>query len=175
MSLALITFLWIVHTLGAALGAGSIAFAEVFYAKATADGKVDEREREYLRTTFFALRFGMTTVLLSGIVLILVEYAAPELPQGVLFTPIWFQNTLALAAIASGWGLSRSRIPWWLGSAAAFSAWWMMLVIDAWRTIPFNYFTLIILYVIFVFVTAGAFSYLRIFLESREHERKNAR
>src|SRR3989344_1337539 len=160
----LVIFFAAFHTLGAALGVGGITFAEILYVKATRDGRVDAREREYVRATFFALRWGMTVVLLAGVALGLLEYKSPGASQGVLFAPLWFQNTLALVIIAAGYALAKGRIPWWFGSSAALVGWWFMLTIDAWRTIPFSYLSLVIAYIVLVFLPGAVLSYLRFLL-----------
>jgi len=161
----LIIFFTVLHTLGAALGALGVTFAEILYLKATRDGRVDAREREYIRTTFFALRWGLTLVLLSGVVLGIIEYQNPNAAQGVLFAPLWFQNTLALIIIATGYALAKNRIPWWLGSSALLTSWWFTLVIDAWRSVPFSYLSLVISFIVLTFIAAGALSYVRLLAE----------
>lgn len=164
---AIATLLIALHTLGAALGAGGVLFAEVFYTKATADGRIDKRERAYFETTYWSLRWGMTTVLLTGIALIYIQYFLPDSPQAVLYAPLWIQNTLALFITVSAWALSRGMIPWWVGSALAFAGWWMMLILDAFQHFSFSYFTLLVVYVIAVFASAVFWGYARVLAHHR--------
>ena len=170
------TLLIALHTLGAALGAGGVTYAEVFYTKAVADGKIDRRERDYFETTYWALRWGMLTVLLSGIALIVVQYFLPDSPDAVLYAPLWMQNTLALVVTISAWALSRDLLPWWLGSALAFSGWWMLLILDAFRAVSVPYLTLLFAYVLAVFIAAAGWGYARVLLRKdvAPGERKSA-
>lgn len=168
----LISIAAFVHVLGAAIGAAGITFGEIFYLKATADGRVDARERDYLHTTFFALKWGLMLTLISGITLGILEYAYSGAENHVLSAPWWFVNTLAFVIIFAGWGMAREKISWWLGSSLAFSGWWMVLMLDAWQiTAPeasFSYMALIFAYVVFTAVTALALSYARFFMNSRK-------
>lgn len=156
------TLLITVHTIGAALGAGGATYAEVFYTKAIADGVIDTRERDYFARSYWALRYGMTTVLLSGIALIVVQYFLPDSPEAVLYAPLWMQNTLALLITLCAWALSRGDIAWWLGSSIVFSGWWMILVLDAFQGFSFSYLLLLFVYVIAIFLTAAFWGYARI-------------
>ncbi len=169
--ITLINIAAFVHVLGAAIGAAGITFGEIFYLKATADGRVDARERDYLHTTFFALRWGLLVILLSGIVLGTLEYAYVGAENHVISAPWWFINTLAFVIIFAGWGLMKGKVSWWIGSSLAFSAWWMVLMLDAWQiTSPeasFSYVALVFAYVVFALITAGALSYARFFMGFR--------
>lgn len=161
-----------VHVLGAAIGAAGITFGEIFYLKATADGRIDARERDYLHTTFFALKWGLLLTLVSGIILGMLEYAYSGAESHVLSAPWWFINTLAFVIIFSGWAMMNEKISWWLGSSLAFSGWWMLLMLDAWQiTSPemsFSYVALVFAYVVFAAVTAGVLSYARFFMDFRK-------
>lgn len=165
-----------VHVLGAAIGAAGITFGEVFYLKATADGRVDARERDYMHTTFFALKWGLMLILVSGIALGILEYAYVGAENHVLAAPWWFINTLAFVIIFAGWGMAREKISWALGSALAFSGWWMVFMLDAWQiTSPetsFSYMALVFTYVVFAAVTAAVLSYARFFMSYKQPKGK---
>ncbi len=155
------------HLLGAALGAGGVLFAEIFYTKAIADGRITEKEREYFATTYWSLRWGMTTVLLSGIALIVVQYLLPNSPEAVLYAPLWMQNTLILIITAVGWMLSRDLVSWWVGSSMVFAGWWMILVLDAFQTFSFPYLLLLSAYAVAIFVSAAFWGYARVLARDR--------
>ncbi len=163
-----IQILAFVHVLGAAIGVAGITFAEIFYLKATADGRVDARERDYLHTTFFALKWGLLVVLLAGIALGVLSYAFPLVPVQVLSAPWWFMNTLAFSIIFAGWSMMRGAVSWWLSSSLAFSGWWMLFMLDAWQVAApgatFSYLSLVFAYVVFAAVVAGVLSYARFFV-----------
>lgn len=148
-------------SLGAALGAVGITMGELFYARALADGKLENYEREYIRATFWSLRWGMTLVLFASVATILAEYLALSTPQHVLTASFWLTITAALVIILAGWGLSRRKIPWWLGSAAGFSGWWTIFALSTWRDLPYSYGTLAFAYLIGTGIVAGIFAVIR--------------
>ena len=156
------------HTLGAGIGACGITFAELMYLKAAADGTIDDRERAYIRTAFWALRTGLVAVLLSGIALTLVQYQYPALPQAVLAPALWMQNTLAFVVILAGWALASKRLPWLAATALSFSAWWMIFALDAWRAQTLGYAALALLYTVAAFAAAGLLAYLRMLAGEKE-------
>jgi hypothetical protein len=156
------------HTIGAALGAGGALYAELFYTKAIADGRIDTHERAWFSTTYFGLAWGMLIVLLSGLALIIVQYFLPDSPQAVLYAPLWMQNTLALVVTFAAWLMSRRSLPWWLGSSLVFAGWWMMLALDAWQGVSVPYLTLLFIYVLAVFGSGFFWSYMRTVLHKKK-------
>jgi len=165
--------LQMIHTLGAALGAAGVTFAELYYTRAVVDGKIDTCEKTHIHRTLWALQWGVCTVVLSGIALIVVEYYIPDVSQIVLTAPFWMTHTLTVVVITLGFLISRSLIPWWFGSAAAFSAWWMMLAIDGWRDMPLNYLSLVIAYVLLTVGVIAVFHYVRSVLIEREERSRS--
>lgn len=157
-----------IQALGAALGVAGVTFAELFYTRAVVDGKINTCEKKHIEHTLWALRWGVIVVVLAGIALIMVEYYIPNAVQSVLTSSFWMTQTLTVVVLIFGILISRSLVPWWLGSAAAFTAWWMMLALHAWRTIPLSYLALILAYIILTLLIAGLFVYLRTFLLDRE-------
>jgi hypothetical protein len=170
---AVATLLTALHFIGAVLGAGGVTYAEVAHAKAIADGKVERREYEYFAKAFWALRWGMTTVLLSGLALLYVQYFLPDSPDAVLYSPLWMQNTLVLAIIVAGAFMARRAVPWWLGSSLAFAGWWMMLILDLFALFTGSYLMLLFIYAFAVFVSAAFWGYVQSYLHERAkmHER----
>jgi hypothetical protein len=171
MLIALASLLIGLHLLGVTIGVAGITFAEIFYLKATADGRIDAREKEYIRSTFWALKWGMFIVLISGSLLILVEYQLPFMNQAVLFAPLWVQETLCLVIITSGWALVKKKVSWFVGTALAFSAWWMILILDAWHNVPLGYSSLIILYALFASLSAIILGYVRVVCNKELHHK----
>lgn len=160
--------LLMIHALGAALGAAGVTFAELFYTQAVVDGKIDSCEKKHIEHTLWALQWGVSIMVLAGIGLIIVEYFLPYSEQTVLTAPFWMIHTLTVVVIVFGFLISRNLVPWWLGSAAAFSAWWTMLALHAWRTIPLGYLALWLAYVLVTAAAICIFPYIRSFLIDRE-------
>jgi hypothetical protein len=158
---SLIPALSLLHFLGAALGALGITLAEIRYLKATADGRIDEREHAHIRHTYWAMKWGLSLALVCGFLLTVAQYQLPANAQAVMHAALWFQDALALVVIFSGWALAARRLPWWLATALAFSAWWMMLFLHGWQTMPLSFATLSFLYVIFAGAAAIVLGYLR--------------
>jgi hypothetical protein len=167
---AALPVLALVHTLGAALGAAGVTFAEILYLKASADGRIDRRERDYVRAAFWALKWGMGVVLLSSIALIFAQYAAGG-AQLVLMPAFWASLTLALVILLCGYELSKKRIPWAVATGFGFAAWWAILAIDAWRGIPLGYGPILFSYLVFAFISMGAWGYARLFVTRSIHPR----
>jgi hypothetical protein len=167
LAAALIPFAAVLHVIGAMIGAGTTTFAELFYTKAASDGIIDHHERKYLRRVYHGLRIGMTTVLLSGFALIVLEYLVPNAPQQVLFAPFWAIQTLTLIVLVLGELLSRREVPWWFASAALLAGWWMILLLDVNFFSSVSYLTLLMLYVIVSFVLGALLSYLRLLLRKK--------
>jgi hypothetical protein len=169
MTSELLSFFLELHTLGAIICAGYVAFAEFFYTKAASDGIIDHHERKYLRHLFSGLRFGMSIVLVSSIALIVLEYLLPDSPQDVLSAPFWALQTLTLLVLFFAWLLSRKNAEWWFVSAAILTGWWMMLLIDLGYLQQFQltYFMYLLLYFVVSLVLSGVLSYIRILLTPR--------
>lgn len=137
------------HGFGAALGAGGALFAEIFYAKATADGHLDRRERDWFRSTFFALKWGMGTVLVTGLLLIFVQYFLPDSPERVLHPALWAQNALAVIVLGFAYALSRKRVTWHIGAASIFAGWWMIFALDTWQGDTYPFLVLMVVFAAF--------------------------
>ena len=158
---SLIPLLSGLHLIGTALGCGGITFAEIFYLKAAKDGRIDAAERDHIRSTYWAMKWGLSIALVAGLLLTVVQYQLQASDQAVMYAALWMQDTLAVIIIISGWALAARAFPWWLATALAFSAWWTMLLLHAWQTLPLNYLSLVFMYLLFVVATAIIFGYLR--------------
>lgn len=149
------------HTLGAGLGACAVLYAEWEYLQGHLGNRLSVGERRHLYATFFALRWGLSIVLLSALALIGIEYLAPVAPSVVVFAPFWASNTLALIIILSGTLLSRKRIPFPLGGGAALTAWWYMLLLSFIDTTSLSYGTIMMSYVYTTALIAFLLAFLR--------------
>ena len=156
------------HSLGALIGVGYATYAEFFYTKAAADGIIDHHERKYLRHIYRGLTYGMTSVLLSGIALIVLEYLVPDASQDVLAAPFWALQTLTIFVLLQAHRLSQKSIPWWFASATILAGWWMILFIDLGYLNQFGYVTILLEYVLAVFLAAGILGYLRVLMKPKK-------
>jgi hypothetical protein len=157
----LIEAVFLLHLIGAMIGAASVTYAEFFYTLAAADGIIDHHERKYLRHIYHGLTYGMVLVVLSGIALIVLEYLVPNAPQDVLAAPFWMIETLTLLVILFAEGLTHKKIGWWLASAAILTGWWMILLLDLGLLNSFGYLKLLVAYVLATFVVAGILGLIR--------------
>lgn len=166
----LLAVLSVIHTLGAAIGAAGITFAEITYLKATADGRIDSRERNYIRTTFWALKWGMATVLVSSVAIIFLQYQDATATQTVMTPAFWTQLTLTLVVLLAGYELAKKRVPWLVATSFGFAAWWMILVLDAWHGVSGGYLAFVFFYLLFAFVSLGVWGYLRMVLTKHPNQ-----
>lgn len=153
------TFLIIGHIVGTVLGAGGSTFAEIFHRKLSRDGVVDETEKSFLRTTYAAMRVGMILLVLSGFgLLLLLRFEGVE--EHIYSPRLWAKLIITLIIIANALLLHLRRIPLWLGSAVSLTSWYAALVIGAWR-FRADFFFIMLVYVIAVFVVAAALKLIR--------------
>lgn len=159
--------LYILATLqatGALIGAGGAVWAELYYFKAMQDGHIDAAEKAHLRVIAHTLRVGMMLLLLSSIGLVLAAFVASEPIQPALSAPYWIQMTLALLIIVLAWALARNRISFWLGSAAGFTAWWFIALLDLGRMQELSFGMALASYVVATVIIAGILSYVRMLM-----------
>jgi hypothetical protein len=124
--LALVTFLMFCQALGATVGAVSVVWGEFAYVRAMRDGKVNHAERVHLQALGHGLRWGMSLLLLASLALVVVAFLLHAADQPALSASYWILIALALLVTTVSWALSRGRISFALGSAAAFTGWWFL-------------------------------------------------
>lgn len=136
---ALISFTIFCQTLGALVGAFATVWGEFAYIRAIRDGKIDHAERAHLRAIAHGLRFGMTLLLISSLALVVIAYVLHNEVQPALTASYWVLLVLALLIVYVSWALSRKRISFALGSAIAFTAWWLLayLILGWLPALPF--------------------------------------
>ena len=136
---ALISFTIFCQTLGALVGAFATVWGEFAYIQAIRDGKIDHAERAHLRAIAHGLRFGMTLLLISSFALVVIAYVLHNEVQPALTESYWVLLVLALLIVYVSWALSRKRISFALGSAIAFTAWWLLayLILGWLPALPF--------------------------------------
>ncbi len=153
-----VPFLAFCQALGALVGAGAAVGSEFAYVRAMRDGKLDAAERAHLAGLARGLRFGMTLLLLASLGLVVAAYALGAAPQPALTPGYWMLITLALLVIGLSWALSRRRVSFALGSAAAFTAWWFLAYLVLGQLPALSFGALVALYVV---ATAVLYAVLR--------------
>ena len=68
----------------------------------------------------------MMLALLASLGLVILAYLRHAMLQPALTSGYWIFVALALGVIYLSWAISRRRISFVLGSAAAFTAWWFL-------------------------------------------------
>lgn len=157
----LFTLFAMIQAAGAVVGAGGSVFAEVFYFEAIRDGRIDEGERAHLRTVAEALRWGMILLLVGSIGLVILNFAYITPVQPALTSAYWLQMFLAFVVIAFSALLSRGRVSFTLGSAAVFTAWWLITFLAFGQLTSLSFGEGIAFFVVALAIIAALLSYMR--------------
>lgn len=120
--------LLILQAFGAVAGTVAAMWSEMAYLRAMRDGRIDAAEDEHLLGIATGLRYGMTLVLLSSIVLIFIAYQSGSELQPALSPNFWTFIILSLVIVLVSWALSRHTIAFPLGSAIVFTGWWFLML-----------------------------------------------
>jgi hypothetical protein len=146
-------FLKITHFIGVALGVGGATFAEIFYLKAKRDGVIEPLEADYMKTAVFVLRLGLFILVVSGFGFFLV-YRFTLAGALILDPQLWAKLTIVLVLIFNAFLTAAQKAPMWLASAISFTSWYAALIIGAWSSLEASYSSVIIVYIIAIFVVA---------------------
>ncbi|MDD2657281.1 MAG: hypothetical protein PHD04_01290 [Candidatus Pacebacteria bacterium] len=122
----LVSLLIFSQALGALVGVACAVWGELAYVRAMRDGRIDHAERVHMQAIGHGLRFGMSLLLIASLALVIVAYMIHAAEQPALSASYWILIALALLVTTVSWALSRSRISFALGSAAAFTGWWFL-------------------------------------------------
>lgn len=158
----LILLLFFCQALGAVVGVSTAVWGELAYIHAMRDGRVDTAERAHLRVIAHGLRFGMTLLLLSSFALVVIAFALHESPQPALLASYWIFSALTLLIIGISWALSRRNISFALGSAAAFTAWWMLAYLTLGQLPVLSFGAAAALYVVLTVAIYAVLSLIRL-------------
>jgi len=156
----LVAFLVFCQALGAFIGAFVSVWSEIVYVRAMRDGHVDAAERMHLSMLARGLRFGMLLLLLASFGLIIVDYQLRLAFQPALSSSYWISVMLALLIIGSSWALSRRRISFAFGSAAAFAAWWLLVYLT-FGFLPLSFGAAAALYLVLAAILYGVLILVR--------------
>ncbi len=151
----------LLQALGATIGAVGAVAGELFYFRAIRDGRIDEAEKAHLRGIAAALRLGMLVLLVASIGLVLVEYVSGAPAQPAFTLAYWVEMILVLLIIFFSWALSRKKVPFALGSGAAFAAWWVIALMVYGQLGFTSLGSALAVYVVSTAVIAAVLAYLR--------------
>ena len=158
------TFLIITHIIGTVLGAGGATFAEVFYLKAKRDGVIEPLEVDYLKTSYLILRIGLFILIISGFGFLLL-YRLAGYGEGLLNPKLWAKLTIVAILIINAFLIQIRKIPMWLGASVSLTSWYGALILGTWRTLETPFISIMIVYVVAVFVVAGILELIRKYLK----------
>ncbi|MEK7658007.1 MAG: hypothetical protein AAB366_02345 [Patescibacteria group bacterium] len=154
------TFLIIIHLIGTVLGVGGATFAEIFYFKAKKDGVIEPLEVDYLRTAYFVLRIGLFILIISGFGFLLF-YRLIGAGEVLLNQKLWAKLGIVVILVFNAFLIQAKKIPMWLGASVSLTSWYGALVLGAWRTLDASFTSIIIVYIIAVFIMAGILEIVR--------------
>ncbi len=161
----------VVHLIATLLGAGSITVAEWQYFRALMDGRIDAGERAHLNALFFSLRYALVLMVLADVVLSVALYALPGAPAITLTAPYWLEMVLTILLIGASWLRFHGRIPFWAGSAIAFTGWWYLAGLDLGFLPVAGFGSAFVGFIVSVALIAVLFRYARFLVRARvEHQ-----
>lgn len=158
---ALVALLVFCQVLGAFTGAFAAVWGEIAYVHAMRDGKIDRAERAHMNALGHGLRFGMTLLLLSSAGLVVVAYILRVSEQPAFTATYWIFTTLAILVIGVSWALSRGRISFALGSAAAFTGWWFLAYLTLGKLPSLSFGAAVAFFVVATGIFYALFQYVR--------------
>jgi hypothetical protein len=164
---AAVSLLLFCQALAAFVGAFSAVWAELAYVRAIRDGKIDHAERAHMHAIGRGLRYGMSGLLISSLALVVVAYVQRMGEQPALSANYWTLIALALLVTTISWALSRKRVSFALGSAAAFAGWWFLVFLALDQIPPLSFGSAFIFFVLATGIFYAFLGYARI-LASRK-------
>ena len=156
----LLPLLVFMQALGAVVGVVYAVLAELEWMRAVKDGKIDRAERAHLTQIAKGLRFGMMTILVSSLGLVILAYMAHGM-QPAETASYWTMILFALLIVALSWALSRKKVSFALGSAAVFAAWWFLATLTLGQIPAMNFGSALAFYAVATGVFSGILYYAR--------------
>ena len=148
------------HVLGAVLGAGGSAVAEVQITRALKDGTVSKDESYLMHANYTLIRIGMVLVILSGIILILWNINIGN--DWALKSPkLWIKEIMMVVIIFNAYALSKHWTPLWLGSAISLTSWWGATTIGVLNGMSYSFIQFLIGYIVAIGIVAIIISFVK--------------
>ncbi len=154
------TFLIITHLIGTVLGAGGATFAEIFYFKAKKDGVMEPLEVDHLRTVYFVLRIGLFILIITGFGFLLF-YRLIGAGEVLLSPKLWAKLGIVIILVFNAFLIQAKKIPMWLGASVSLTSWYGALILGAWRTLDVSFISIIVVYIVAIFIIAGILEIIR--------------
>ncbi|MEQ1678810.1 MAG: hypothetical protein ABL876_19090 [Chitinophagaceae bacterium] len=152
----------ILHLVGAVLGVGAATFIEVFLNKSLADGKMDDVEKGFMKTTYIVLRVGLVLSVLTGIGFLMYYYSLGQYAK-LTSEVLWAKNTIILVLVVNAvlLHLHKMKLRW--GSSLSFMSWWVSFVLGIFLTNnqKYGYFEIIGFYILMVVIGAFILEWVR--------------
>jgi hypothetical protein len=164
---SLIAFVVFCQALGALVGAGASVWGELAYLRAMRDGNISRAERAHLEVIAHGLRFGMSLLLISSFALVIIAYLLKNAAQPAQTAGFWILAVFSLLIIYVSWALSRNRISFALGSALAFTAWWLLAFLTLGGMPALSFGATVAFFVVATAVFYGILNYARFLVRSR--------
>ncbi len=121
------------HIIGTILGVGGATMIEIHLNMALRDGKMDEKDREFLGIDFLITRIGMAIAFLTGFGFIWIYYSTNQLfrlESGVF----WGKMAIIAIIIVNAYLLSKHKVSLYWGSAFSFVSWWTAMILGTFLT-----------------------------------------
>jgi len=153
-------FIILLHVVGTILGAGGATVAEVQITRALRDKQVSPDEGGLMHLNYFLIRIGLTFIISSAFAMVGYHLINDSI-QILLDAKVLFKEFLVVIIIANAVAIGRRWVPLWLGAAISFTSWWGATVLGVMGPVPFNFFTLLLIYIPTVFVIATVLHYTK--------------
>ena len=157
------TLLLVFHLFGVALGAGGAIFSAVIFTKVMHDGKVTKNELDFIELASLLVSIGLGLLILSGISLFLTN------PEGYLeSTKFLAKMTIIGVLVVNGVLIHSLHVPvlrqhindflpdvthfkrrsmyMYAGGAISMTSWGAALVLGVFRSVPYSYETIMLIY-----------------------------
>lgn len=169
--MSIVTFLVIIHTIGAALGVGGATVSDFLFLKAVRDGQIDKKEFGVLKTVSSVVWTGLAISIFTGFGFFLLYRLDPS-HGGSIYDPKLLVKMIVVSVIFLNgllmhWkvfpileGSARKslhskevvkKLPLMLSTGAiSITSWYTALVLGAWRGLEASFGTIFLVYLFVV-------------------------
>lgn len=152
--MSLYGFIILLHVIGTILGTGGATVAEVQITRALRDKNVSPDESALMHINYFLIRVGLTFIIVSAFAMIWYHLQNGSIAI-LLSDKVLFKEFLVVIIIANAVAIGRRWVPLWLGAATSFTAWWSATILGVAGPLPYNFFTLLVGFIITVLLMAA--------------------
>lgn len=156
--MSLFSLLLIGHILGATLAISGATFIEIFLNKSLRDGKIDQTEGSFMKTTITVLRIGLFISVYTGLGLILLFRVNDQIFR--LYDPLlWAKFTILFIILFNTILMQTRKIKLKYGSAISFVSWYSVFILGFLASGPNYPYILVMMY--YVAALIGGFIVLQ--------------